>query len=207
MTPAIKNLTIVKGKTFAPVLRWAQPTYSYAAISAITRAAPTRITAASHGVPDGWLVAVVSVPSTGMRQINAKYDPPRGADFHKATRIDANTVDLNDVNSALYSAYTSGGYLQWYTPYTLTGYTARMYVRTSEEATGDALIELTTENGGITLNNTTKTITLLVTAAATAALDFLSGVYDLEMIASTGEVSGILKGSITVEGEVTRADT
>jgi len=173
----------------------------YKAITGITTAAPARITSPAHGVPDGWSVAVVSVQ--GMRQINAKYDPPRSNEFHKATVVDSNTVDLFDVNAAGFTAYASGGYLQYLTPVDLAGFTARMQIRLTAEAEDPPLVSLTSSSG-ITLNNTTKTITITISAADTADLDFAAGVFDLELISGSGVVTSLLQGTITVEDEVTR---
>lgn len=89
-----------------------------------------------------------------------------------------------------------------YLPWNFTGYTARMQVRRTVEST-TTLISLTTENGRITLGGPTGIIELLITAADTAALTS-SGVYDLEIISSTGVVDRILQGDFTLSQEVTR---
>jgi hypothetical protein len=67
------------------------------------------------------------------------------------------------------------------------------------------LLRLTTENDGIALDNTYKTITVTITAAATAALDFRKGVYDLEMVSgdATPVVTALAAGKILVSEEVT----
>lgn len=196
------NLEIIKGSTFSRVLRWAAPPYIYKAITAISKAAPASLTVTAHGLVDGWRVAVTSV--VGMRQINAKYSPPRTTDYHKATVVDGNTITLNDVNSSLYTTYTSGGYIQYLTPVNMASYTARMMIRTTPLTTGDPLVSLTTENSGIAIDNTAKTITVTMTATATAALTFLSGSYDLELVSSGGVVTKLLSGSISVTAETTR---
>lgn len=88
----------------------------------------------------------------------------------------------------------------------ITGYTARMQIRQTLTSTG-FLVELTTENGGITLTDPTNGVfQLLITAVATAALDFTTAVYDLELIdtGDTGEVTALLEGVMTLSKEVTR---
>jgi hypothetical protein len=57
---------------------------------------------------------------------------------------------------------------------------------------------------GIALDDTVKTILLTISATDTAALTFLAGVYDLELVSGSGVVTQILKGNITVDTEVTR---
>lgn len=202
---AKKDFVIEQGKTFQHVLRWEAPPFIYKPISAITKDAPVSITATGHGVLDGWRVAVVSVE--GMTEINAELGSdnlPKEKSYFKATYIDANTIELNRVNSSQFSQYQSGGYLQYLTPVDLAGYAARMTLR--EKVGGAEIVSLTTENGGIIINNTTKTITIVITAAQAAAIAGKKGVYDLEMVVMDGPtevVTGLLYGSFTVTKEVT----
>lgn len=89
----------------------------------------------------------------------------------------------------------------------LTGYTARLQIR-SDTDSSTTLIELTTENGRITLNDPTSgSIKLYISAADTAALTFNTGVYDLELqhIASGRTiVDNIVYGSVSLRKNVTR---
>ena len=86
-------------------------------------------------------------------------------------------------------------------PVDLSGYTARMQLRPSISS-DTVLLDLTTENGGITLGGVLGTITLHFTAAQTAALS-KGGVYDLEMIVG-GNVTRLLQGAVSLSKEVTR---
>lgn len=193
-----KNFTIVQGKTFNPVVRWNALPWIYVSITAITRAAPAVVTAPAHGMPDGWLAAIVS--AKGMEEINAQNDPPKITEMHKGTVVNANTVQFNDINSSNYAAYTSGGYLQFYTPVDLTGAIARMKIK--NKVGGTVAADLSTTNGKITVNNTTKVIQPVVSATESAALAKGSYVYDLE-VEIAGVVREILRGSITVQSEIT----
>jgi hypothetical protein len=85
--------------------------------------------------------------------------------------------------------------------YDLTGHTARMQIRREIEST-TVMLELTTENGRITLGGDEGTIQLLISAADTSTLD-RSGVYDLELV--EGEiVKRLIRGNINLNLEVTR---
>ena len=86
-------------------------------------------------------------------------------------------------------------------PVDLSGYTARMQLRPSI-LSDTVLINLTTENGGITLGGNTGEITLHFTEANTSPL-VKGGVYDLEMVIG-GKVKRLVQGTITVSREVTR---
>ena len=89
-----------------------------------------------------------------------------------------------------------------YEIYPLTNHTARMQVRRTLESE-TPLITLTTENGRISISGGSGLITLSISAADTAALTS-NGVYDLEIIASNGVVSRVIKGTFTLSLEVTR---
>lgn len=88
-------------------------------------------------------------------------------------------------------------------PIDITGYTARMQIRQTVGSVGFE-VELTTENGGITLGGALGTVDLLISATATAALDFLAAVYDLELVSPTSIVTRLVKGSVVLDKEVTR---
>jgi hypothetical protein len=88
------------------------------------------------------------------------------------------------------------------TPLNLTGYTARMQVRERVESSA-VLLELTTENGRITIDGPTGTVTLALTATETAAIDWAAGVYDLELV-DGATVYRPLEGRVRIDPEVTR---
>jgi hypothetical protein len=85
----------------------------------------------------------------------------------------------------------------------LTGYTARMQVRSSLQSS-DVILSLTTQNGGIVLDNYAKTIELNISATQTSLLTFSQAVYDLEFITGSGEVIRFAEGKLTLKSEVTR---
>jgi hypothetical protein len=93
----------------------------------------------------------------------------------------------------------------------LTGYTARLQVRENYAAAA-ALLDLTTENGGIALGGAGGTVSLLITAAQLAAIvapdepgtpPALVCVYDLELCYGAS-VTRLLQGKFLVMREVTR---
>jgi hypothetical protein len=194
------TLKIIKGKTFERVVRWEKPPLVYKAITAITRAGGAVITSASHGVPNGWRVAVVS--AGGMRQINAANWPLADDDFHVATVLTANTLELNDVNSTDYRAYTSGGYLVYYTPASLSGIQARFQIRADEDST--AALVTADETDGITVDDSNKTMTLRLEATDTDDYTFEEGVCEFEVQETDGTVTQMFRRAVVVEDEIVR---
>lgn len=198
-----QDLIVSQGKTFNRVVRWESLPFVYKAITGITQAAPAVVTAPTHGVPSGWRVAIVSVQ--GMDEINAS-TPPKDREFIRATALTADTLELNSVNSAEYTAYASGGYVQYYTPVDLAGFTARMQIK--DKIGGTVLASTDIDDApnnviSVSLDNSTKTITVAIPATSTAAFTWKTGVYDLEMISGTGVVTALLSGKVTVTPEVT----
>ena len=85
----------------------------------------------------------------------------------------------------------------------LTGYTARLQAREAIESP-DAVITLTTQNGGITLGGPTGAISLYLSDEDTALITTKKLVYDLELEAPGGDVIRPISGSINISFEVTR---
>lgn len=196
-----QDLTIIKGKTFSRVVRWETTPIVYKPITGIAQAAPAVVTVVNHELPPGWRVAIVSVQ--GMFEINAQNTPPRNSDYTLASLIDPDTISLNEVNAAEFSAYDSGGYVQYNTPHDLTGYTARMQIRPSYTS-ATILLELTTANSRIILDNLDKVITLQIAATDTDDITWKSGVYDLEMVSPSAVVTQLLRGNVVVLEEATK---
>ncbi len=82
----------------------------------------------------------------------------------------------------------------------LTGYSARMQMRSTHDSSSIAL----TFTAAIANPATNGKINLGATATATAAVEEGIYVYDLEIESSAGTVTRILEGTITVTPEVTR---
>ncbi len=196
-------LHISAGATFSKVFRWGQPVRVYKPITGATKAAPCVLTVVGHGLPAGWPFWVESVQ--GMIQINRPQwleDRVLGPSY-RAVTPSSDTLELNEVNALDFAAYKVSGTVIYQLPVDLTGFTARAQIRESIDDVDPAL-SLTTENGGIVLDNTLKTITLLITSAQTTALAITSGVYSLELVDSAGAVTRLAEGAVKVSPDVTR---
>lgn len=85
----------------------------------------------------------------------------------------------------------------------LTGYSARMQIRSSIDST-TTLLSATNANGQLVITAAQGKVTLTLTATETAALDFSTGVYDLELVSNAGVVTRLVEGSVTLSKEVTK---
>lgn len=86
----------------------------------------------------------------------------------------------------------------------ITGHTARMQVRSRVDS-ADVLLELSTDNSGIIISNPTLgEFKLYISATTTANINWVYGVYDLEMVSPNEDVTRLIEGSVNVIKEVTR---
>lgn len=197
MQPAKVNYKIYQGSTFEHVLRWESQTKTYVPINIVEKSAPCVITTTPpHELPVGWRFRVSGV--AGMKEINSVAD-----NYYMANNTTVDTITVNSINSLQYADYVSGGVVEYNTPVNLANLTARMQIREDVDST-IVLHELTTENNGIVLDNTTKTITLKIPASITAGFQFTTAVYNLELVNSTNYVSTLAAGTIILRQEVTR---
>lgn len=84
----------------------------------------------------------------------------------------------------------------------LTDYSARMQIRRDIAATA-VMLELTTDNGLLTVNGSAGTIDIYMPPSSTEQLD-RDGVYDLEIYDPSGSVYRPIRGAVRVNLEVTR---
>lgn len=194
-TPVTANFKMYQGSTFKEVIRWESPSLVFKTITGISKAAPVVVTAPAHGAPKGWRVLITDV--SGMKEINDT------SNYKNVTDTTTDTLVLGEINGASYTTYTTGGVVTYYAPVSLVGYTARMQIREKLDSS-TTLFDLTTTNGGITLDTTLSTITINIAATATAAASFASGVYSLELVDVSGNVTTLLTGKISLIKEVTR---
>jgi CYTH domain-containing protein len=89
-------------------------------------------------------------------------------------------------------------------PILMQGYTARMQVRKTTDS--PVVLELTTENGRISLHETNGEISLVVPDEIMTSIPEDKYLYDLELIGPTADiyVYKLLQGNFVVRSEVTR---
>lgn len=88
-------------------------------------------------------------------------------------------------------------------PIDVSGHTARMQVRRTYDAP-TPLLNLTTENGAITLGGAAGTLDISAAPDLTRELPPKGGVYDLELVAPSGVVVRLIRGTVSVSPEVTK---
>jgi hypothetical protein len=122
----------------------------------------------------------------------------------KNTEKTNTTVTLNQINSANFTAYTTGGILEWNTPIDLTGYTAQMQIRETLDSS-TVIHELTSAvGGGISIDTANYTVTINIPANTTRNFDFTTAVYSLELTNPSGVVTTLVTGNLTLVREITR---
>ena len=197
MQPAKINYKIYQGGTFQETFRWESETKVYVPISSIAKSAPCVITTSeAHNLPTGWRFRVVG--AGGMKEINSV-----GEDYHLSTLTPTTTtVEINQVNSLAYTAYTSGGVIEFNQPVSLAGFAARMQIRETVDSS-TVIHEATTQNSQIVIDDVNKTIQITLLANITQTFNFPTAVYSLELY-NGNNVIPFINGNLTLVQEVTR---
>lgn len=196
MQPAKINYKIYQGSTFQEVYRWESQTKVYVPVQSITKSAPCVVaTSEPHNIPQGWRIRVVGVG--GMKEINSTAEQ-----YQIATSVTSDTITINQINSLQYTAYTSGGVVEYGEPVNLADYSARMQIRETVDSP-QVIYEATSESGQVLLNNLTKTITITLLGNVTSEFNFTTAVYSVELY-SGNNVIPFLVGNLTLVPEVTR---
>jgi len=213
------EVLIVRGSTFEMHVFWEdRDVIQRKLISNISIASGAPVLeVVGHGLPSLWRGYITLVE--GMKEINAENIPPRSSDFYEITAIDADHIELNKVdpvtNGKKWSAYTGGGFLNFYAVKDLTNHTARMKIK--DRVGGEVLLSSEALDSplnliDITVSSVLKRTTLSISADDTAGLAFKKGVTDMEMVSQDGRVSRLKLTSfggtgdpdpVRVSGEVT----
>jgi hypothetical protein len=199
LDPKTDDWTIYQGRTFKRIVRWETTPTVFKPITNITRAAPTVVECIGHGLKSGWYMAITDV--VGMTEINAPANSPRAGDYKQVTVIDVDNFSVNDLSSAQFSAYTSGGYVRYNTPKSLDGAVARLHIR--NRVKGTLLLELTSTAGDIVLSDSDHMVVITITDDVTKLMTYTKGVYDLEIEDGAGDTYVLLTGSVAVVPEIT----
>lgn len=88
-------------------------------------------------------------------------------------------------------------------PVNLTGWSARMQIRTEHDSPV-VIHELTSESGGITIRPLSGGFDLFISSNDTERFNFEDAVYDIELVDGHGEATRIVEGRVRLSPEVTR---
>jgi hypothetical protein len=199
LDPKQDDWTIYQGRVFRRIVRWETTPTVFKEITGITRGAPTSVLCVGHGLSSGWYVAVTDV--LGMTEINAPANSPRSSDYRQVTVLDSDNFTINDLSSAQFSPYTSGGYIRYNTPKSLSGAVARLQIR--DRVGGTLLLDMSSTTGEIDLDDTNHVVIVSILDDVTKLMTYTSAVYDLEIEDSDGDTYVLLTGSIEVVPEIT----
>lgn len=199
MPPEIP-LRVYRGKTFEFGFLYADDELSYPEITAMPTKAPVRLTITGHNIPDGWPVKITCVKQP--EELNTTE-----GEFVIAKAVDADTIEINNLNAHCWKAFIPPGLLVYRAPMDLTDWQCRAQVR--DRVGGEVLFSwhsdpLEGPDGEIEVDVAHSAFVLKMDAATSAALPWSQGVYDVEAISPTGEVYALTAVSpIDVVDEVT----
>ncbi len=173
-------VSVRKGADADIALRLETSILKFSAISAMTQSAPLRVTSTGHGLLDQWHAAIVD--AQGMTELNAvESNAIMDSEFHQISVVDANTVAFNGISSAGFRPYTSGGYLAYYEPMDMSGYTsARMDIKT--RVGGNVELALNTADGTLEIDAASSTLFIRLTEGSLDALSAREYFFDVELV-------------------------
>lgn len=200
MEPIKFNFKIRQGTTFSETFRWESSRKKYARIATIDKSAPVAITTTDpHEVLPGWRFKVSS--AQGMKEINSSGDTWYTSDPVLST---TSVLVINDINSIGFSTHTADtGVIEFFAPAISGPYTALMQIRAKLDSQ-EVLLELSTTNGMIEVDQATSTIKISIPDSVTRDLSFQNAVYSLELRETgTNRVIPFLTGSVSVIKDAT----
>lgn len=204
MGAPVVDLSIVQGKTFEFVYRYADAELVYLPIVSMPSVMPVRLRVMEHGVPDGWPIRIEGAKSPF--ELNSSAEDCDS--YYFATYVDPDTIELNSVGASGWKPYGGGASIVFNKPYDMTGHSARMQIR--DRVGGQVLLSLSSDplavrDGDIEVSNALSALIVKILPVKTASLVWRSGVYDLELISPAGEVYPIAAISqVSVLPEVTK---
>lgn len=194
------DLVISQGKTLTLAMRLGLPELVYKPVSAIVQTAPARLTVPAHGLPSEWPVRIESAATP--LELNTA-----GGQWKNALKIDANTIEFNEMNLSAAKPLTGPAVMIYRRPRDITGWKFRMQIR--DKVGGALLLDASSDvadaaDGTITLDVVNSSFTVEFTDETTAAITWLKGVYDIEAMLPDGTVVQVIAPSkVTIELEVT----
>lgn len=193
------NLKIKQGSTFSKLIGYYAGEEVVVSITSVTRGYPTLITAVAHGLPAGTHPAWIAGTKPWLN--SASLDEK---DMRFVTMVDADTLSIRIDSSAL-AVVPAGGKLVYLPPVDLSGKSGRMQIRRSA-GSSEVLHTITTDDN---MTFALGSIALVIGAADTAAFDFSTAVYDVEVIDgalddTNATVTRPFGGPVAVSKEITR---
>lgn len=202
-----QDLQVIQGKTSVFQFGWGQGKFVWKAITGVASSAPVALTVEGHGLTDGWPYWVSDLKKPACLS-NVENGCAGEADVlgdpYLAEVLDANTLSINHINGMRLDAYGGGGVIRYYARADITGYTALMQVRRSARDTA-VLFEASSEGASplISVDEASSTFTLTVPAE-----QFVDGVvvglYEIEIVAPTGEKYQLAYGAFAVSQELVK---
>ena len=183
--PAL-SLCLTRGATIDLPIRLEGPEWRYVAITGIANTAPVAITAVAHDIPHRWRGVLVNIVGPDVLNSTRALSKLRDQDYYRYDVVDADTLAINDINAVAMPAYVSGGQIVIRAPLDLSDIVdARMQIN---DDLGVQLAYWDLASTNLEIDAANDALRIKLTAAACSALTWSAGVFDLELVTTTGRV-------------------
>jgi|GEM_PF-1580094 len=202
-----QDLEVIQSKTFSAQFGWGQGRFVWKQISAVANAAPVALTVVGHDLQDGWPYWISDLKEPACLNTvenGCSGEPDTLGEAYLAEVVDADTLSINHINGMRLRPYAGGGVIRYYERADITGYSALMQVRKSMRD-DVVLFEASSEGASplITVDEGASTFTLSIPAEQFDD-GVISGVYEIEIVAPTGERYQLAYGSFVVSQDLVR---
>ncbi len=203
-----QDLEVTQGKTFAASFGWSQGKFVWKTITGVSNGAPVALTVVGHDLKDGWPYWVSDLKKPAC--LNNVQNGCEGAEDtlgvpYIAEVIDADTLSINHINGMRLDAYGGSGAIRYYAREDITDYTALMQVRRSVK---DATVLFEASSDGVSplivVDEDAATFNLTIPADAFDDAAFSSAIYEIEIVAPTGEKYQLAFGSFSLSQELVK---
>lgn len=183
----MSQINIIKGSTYKDTIRWASSECVFVSAT-LNVGAPATFTVVDHELVDGWQVNI----------LHSDFINPN--DSFPISVIDSTTLSIKCLDATKFMP--GNVVIKYNKPVDLSGYEARMQFRDSYDS--PVLLELTSQNGDIVIDDINKTIVRTIKASETEIIDWTKAIFDMEMF-SGDYVIKIDSGKAKISREVTHA--
>lgn len=194
------DLPLIQGQDFTATFNWYVGGVFRGICEDIRTGYPTKIKCTGHGLPDVSDTPLMISDARGTENIERLNSTD--LKVYKAERVDDDWFHL-PINTYGSQWEQGTGAITYHKPLDLTNYTAVCHLR-HRWFDDNYIVELTTENGGITLRAEDAMIQLFIDAATTATFSFKKCLYDVDLISATGTKHTPFRGQLNLIREATR---
>lgn len=195
-----RNLSLCTESTGILPILWGVEPLVFRPVTGASATAPLVLEVVDHGMVDGWTCALTGLG--GMKELNSPTTPAEDGYFHKVRVIDADHIELSEIDGSLLGTYTSGGHIQYWTAPILSGFTVDFVV--TDKRSGAELMRVSTDAtpmtvGTVVIDIPSSSTTITIPQSVLESLTFRKADYRLTYTSPDLIAYTMLSGTLTLD--------